>query len=75
MNCSQPQTTGKIHNKKSLTYKSGKRGIGGSHSGQSTLKDKESHKLTDFFKKKPSVNKYKKQLKAESSPEEIQSKV
>ena len=52
MNCSQPQTTGKIYNKKSLTYKSGKRGIGGSHSGQSTLKDKESHKLTDFFKKK-----------------------
>ena len=58
-NCSWPQATGKSHNKKSLTYKSGERGISGSQSGQLSSKDKESHKLTGFFKKM-SVNQYKK---------------
>ena len=62
MNCSRPQATGKSHNKKSLTYKSGERGVGGSQSRQPSSKDKESHKLTDFLKK-TSVNKYKKNNK------------
>ena len=60
MNRGPPQTTGKSHNKKSLTYKSGERGVGGSQSGQSSSKDKESVKLTDLLKKKKLVNQYKK---------------
>ena len=48
MNCGQPWTTGKSHNKKSLTCKSGE-SVGGSQSAQSSLKDEESVKLTDFF--------------------------
>ena len=52
MNRGPPRTTGKSHNKKSLTYKSGERGVGGSQSGQSSSKDKESVKLTDLLKKK-----------------------
>ena len=52
MNRGPPQTTGKSHNKKSLTYKSGERGVGGSQSGQSSSKNKESVKLTDLLKKK-----------------------
>ena len=72
MNHGWPQTTEKSHNKKSLKYKSGKRGVGGS---QSLSKDKESVKLTDL-KKKTSVNQYKKtQQTTEFSPEEIQNKV
>ena len=51
MNCSQPRTTGKSHNKKCLTCKSGESCIDGSQSGQSLSKDKESSELTDFFKK------------------------
>ena len=48
MNHGRPRTTEKSHNKKSLKYKSGKRGVGGS---QSLSKDKESVKLTDLKKK------------------------
>ena len=59
MNHSRSQTTGKSHNKKSFTYKSGERGVGGFQSGQSSSKDKESCKLTNFLKK-TSVNQYKK---------------
>ena len=47
MNRGPPRTTRKSHNKKS-----GERGVGGSQSGQSSSKDKESVKLTDLLKKK-----------------------
>ena len=78
MNCGQPWTTGKSHNKKSLTCKSGERSVGGSQSAQSSSKDEESVKLTDFFKKKKKRNQWtstKKQQTTEFSPKEIQNKV
>ena len=78
MNCGQPWTTGKSHNKKSLTCKSGE-SVGGSQSAQSSLKDEESVKLTDFFnnnnKKKISEPVQKSKKTTEFSPKEIQNKV
>ena len=75
MNHSRSQTTGKSHNKKSFTYKSGERGVGGFQSGQSSLKNKESRKLTNFFKKNVSEPVQKNQRTTKFSPEEIQNKV
>ena len=77
MNCGQPWTTGKSHNKKSLTCKSGE-SVGGSQSAQSSSKDEESVKLTDFFNnnnKKISEPVQKSKKTTEFSPKEIQNKV
>ena len=59
MNCDRPRTTGKSHNRKSLTCKSGKRGDGESQSSQLPSKYKESHTQI-FSKKETPVNQYKK---------------
>ena len=75
MNRGRPRTNGKSHNKKSLTYKSDERGVGGSQSRQSSSKDEESVKLTDFFKKDIIEPVEKKQRATKFSPEEIQNKI